>query len=179
MPEDLDQKSAGLANSDAVPVRKPRFFKLVVSAFVALFVLVAAYAGLQAYTDWKARRGIEQLAEAIKRWEKENYERQLADTYGGKTPQETLRMYIEAVEKGDYELASKYFVIERQKKELESSNRLTKQQLQNYINLLRIALENLDSNGRYNQDGRYFSIYDPIFISMIFYPNGIWKIVEI
>ena len=42
-----------------------------------------------------------------------------ADTYGGKTPQETLDMFISAVEKGDYELASKYFVVERQNKELE------------------------------------------------------------
>ena len=33
-----------------------------------------------------------------------------ADTYGGKTPQETLDMFISALEKGDVDLASKYFI---------------------------------------------------------------------
>lgn len=32
------------------------------------------------------------------------------DTYGGKTPEETLNMFIEAVKKDDLDLASKYFL---------------------------------------------------------------------
>ncbi|TSC61699.1 MAG: hypothetical protein Athens041674_682 [Parcubacteria group bacterium Athens0416_74] len=36
------------------------------------------------------------------------------DTYGGKTPEETLELFIEALEAKDYELAAKYFVIEKQ-----------------------------------------------------------------
>ena len=35
-----------------------------------------------------------------------------ADKYGGATPKETLRLFIEALEKKDYELAAKYFVVE-------------------------------------------------------------------
>lgn len=35
--------------------------------------------------------------------------RLLGDTYGGKTPQETVDMFISALEKGDSELAAKYF----------------------------------------------------------------------
>lgn len=37
-----------------------------------------------------------------------------ADTYGGKTPQETYALFLEALEKKDIELASKYFVLDRQ-----------------------------------------------------------------
>ena len=37
------------------------------------------------------------------------------DTYGGSTPEETLELFKKALEKGDIELASKYFVIEKQK----------------------------------------------------------------
>lgn len=33
------------------------------------------------------------------------------DTYGGKTPQETLNIFIDALRKNDLELASKYFVL--------------------------------------------------------------------
>jgi hypothetical protein len=38
-----------------------------------------------------------------------------ADTYGGETPEETLELFIEALEAGDYELASRYFVPEKQR----------------------------------------------------------------
>lgn len=37
-----------------------------------------------------------------------------ADTYGGKTPQETYALFLEALEKKDIELASKYFVLDKQ-----------------------------------------------------------------
>lgn len=36
------------------------------------------------------------------------------DTYGGDTPEETLELFIQALEEGDIELASKYFMIEKQ-----------------------------------------------------------------
>jgi len=36
------------------------------------------------------------------------------DTYGTATPEGTLKLFIEAFEKGDADLASKYFVIEKQ-----------------------------------------------------------------
>ena len=41
-------------------------------------------------------------------------EKQKKDTYGGNTPQETWNMFIDALEKGDVELASKYFVVGKQ-----------------------------------------------------------------
>lgn len=36
------------------------------------------------------------------------------DTYGGDTPEETLRMFVEALEKKDFALAAKYYVPEKQ-----------------------------------------------------------------
>ncbi len=42
------------------------------------------------------------------------------DTYGGKTPEETLQLFIDALKKGDTDLAAKYYIPEKQKKELES-----------------------------------------------------------
>ncbi len=48
-----------------------------------------------------------------------NYERIMkkayqSDAVGGKTPEETLQLFITALEKGDYDLASKYFVPDKQ-----------------------------------------------------------------
>jgi hypothetical protein len=49
----------------------------------------------QKYLDWQA-----------------NYEKAMReDTYGGKTPEETLKMFIDALKKEDVELASKYFIL--------------------------------------------------------------------
>lgn len=43
---------------------------------------------------------------------KDNYDRALKeDTYGGKTPEETLQLFIDALKKEDIDLAVKYFVI--------------------------------------------------------------------
>ena len=36
------------------------------------------------------------------------------DTYGGKTPEETLQLFISALKAGDIELASKYFMVDEQ-----------------------------------------------------------------
>lgn len=35
-----------------------------------------------------------------------------ADTYGGKTPEETLAMFVDALKRGDIDLASKYFMLD-------------------------------------------------------------------
>ncbi len=37
-----------------------------------------------------------------------------ADTYGGKTPQETLDLFIDALKKEDVDLAAKYFMLDDQ-----------------------------------------------------------------
>lgn len=44
--------------------------------------------------------------------EKRYIEAMTADTYGGKTPQETLDLFLVALEAEDAELASKYFMLD-------------------------------------------------------------------
>lgn len=44
-----------------------------------------------------------------------NLEKQYAeDPYGGETPEETLRLFIDALKKGDTDLAARYFVLDKQ-----------------------------------------------------------------
>lgn len=121
------------------------------------------------------------IVEEIKKREEELYQKQLADTYGGKTPQETLRLYIDAVEKGDYELASKYFVIEKQEKELKSFEGVSAVKVQNYLLLLKKSINETGSYypRDYMGDGKEFIIDKPIYVRMQIYPSGIWKIIEI
>lgn len=45
-------------------------------------------------------------------WETQYRETLKNDTFGGSTPEETLRLFVEALKKGDVDLASKYFWID-------------------------------------------------------------------
>ncbi|MEK7553685.1 MAG: hypothetical protein AAB504_03355 [Patescibacteria group bacterium] len=164
--------------------QKNKFWKFTLLFFatiVGVFILYLAGAwGWYFLQQWQGQKAVQQLAENLERVKKENYERAMADTYGGKIPQETLQMYISAVEKGDYELASKYFIEKYQEEELESSYQLTTKEMENYISLLKIAIT---KNGYFSSDNmpgmKEFFIDKPIYIRIGLYPNGIWKIVKI
>lgn len=110
------------------------FFVVIIGAFV-LFIMVAW--GWQKYRYWQDEKIAQKAEEGIRKWQQEDYERAMADTYGGKTPQETLQMYIDAVEKGDYELASRYFIGEYQEKELRSFDGATEKGIENILNVLK------------------------------------------
>lgn len=74
----------------------------------ALFLVTKKPAWLyQDYTRIKAQR---QLILETQRAE----ELLKADTWGGETPEETFAMFLNALRAGDLDLASKYFVIEKQ-----------------------------------------------------------------
>jgi len=144
-------------------------------ALAALVVLAAALGyGLARYGEWK-------FNDDIKKLEAEANRPYLEDTYGGKTPQETLQLFITAVEKEDFELASKYFILSRQE-EWERGLKLVKEK-----NNLAVLLENLKKM----EDGEYLNsdnfqmaaknengVYEA-YVSFIKYPNGNWKIKEI
>lgn len=59
-----------------------------------------------------------QLEAQQKEWEEALLKPYMEDTYGGKTPEETLQLFIDALKKNDIELASKYFVLDKQEKNL-------------------------------------------------------------
>ncbi|MBI2515132.1 hypothetical protein HYV91_03060 [Candidatus Wolfebacteria bacterium] len=162
-----------------------RYFKFVGVFFLIIagvFILYTAVFWLwRAYESWQAGKALEKYHLNLKQVQEEDYRRAMADTYGGKTPQETLKMYIEAVEKGDYELASKYFIGDYQrvaKIDLDNSSRA---KISNLVSLLQKSLKS--SGAYYSRDympgGKEFIIENPIYIRMRLYPNGIWKIIEI
>ena len=85
-------------------------FKFI-GGFLALLILGLAVFWAAQYYQY--RKNPEFRAEKYM----EDLERQYAeDTYGGFTPEETLQLFIDALKKGDIELASKYVLIEDQQK---------------------------------------------------------------
>ena len=155
----------------------PKKFKLVMGLFLVFVLAISALVIARAYDKWRGMEEVEKIANALRQYEQEILEKRMADTYGGKTPQETLQLYIDAVEKGDYELASKYFVEEKREKwarELVSIKEAGKISL--FLNPLKEALL---IDGEYSMGGGIYSIHDPVRVGFMKYPNGVWKISEI
>lgn len=155
---------------------KSKFWKFLFGFLAIIVAAIALIYGLQAYREHQNQKNLENFVNELERQRAAEYQNMMADTYGGKTPQETLRMYIEAVEKGNYELASKYFMEKYREKELNSFKGATKENITKYLSLLEQAIS---SKGEYSPDGKSFSIYEPVSVDFWLYPNGIWKLEKI
>ena len=140
---------------------------------IALFLFTIGY---DYYEQWRGEKQVEKLAEALRQMEQEIYNKKAADKIGGKTPQETLQMFIDAVEKGDYELASKYFVIEKQEEELRSLQNSPKKNIENVMNMLK---QTQYPEEGYSMNKKNYVAHEPLFVSFVLYPSGNWKIEEI
>ncbi len=148
-------------------MKTPKNKKIVVAVLVALLAtLYGGYFLVKRYEENKEYKEFVKYMEEYKN-----------DTYGGKTPEETLRMFIDAVEAGDYELASKYFTVEKRKGELDTLQKTS--QNNNIDFLLGYLYQTMNSGGYFSTDGKIYTIKNPVFIEFILYPSGIWKINEI
>ncbi len=130
------------------------------------------------YLHWKSEGGDASVngEEFVREWQKQ-YEN---DTYGGKTPEETLALFIAALKSGDTDLAAKYMIIDQQDevksdlKEAKNAGRLN-QVAQN------LSLAKLSSK---DNDNAAFSLTDSNNVlqyqtSLVRAPNGIWKILDL
>ena len=120
-------------------------------ALVLIFIMIIAlllYGLFIQYLSPYARetRRLQQGYEKYLEWERGFKKAMQEDTYGGKTPQETLALFIEALRKGDIELAGKYIYegvgvgsreYEDKKLYIEAMSRLQKEgKLQEAVDLL-------------------------------------------
>ena len=94
--------------------RKRKFWK-----FAAVFLVIIAVlaAGLIIWNEYfsPSARNARQTEENYRKilQVQTNYEEAMGkDTYGGKTPEGTLKMFAEALKKGDIDLAGRYFSLE-------------------------------------------------------------------
>lgn len=154
--------------------------KLALIIFGIIVFVWYSYVGVMKYINWRWYEGIKK--EAVK-FEADLTDREAKianDTYGGKTPQETLALFITAVEEGDYELASKYFVVEKQGEELKSLRESERKNIDNIISLLKEA-----KNWRSSLRDEIFVMKveldqsPSLFINFTRYPSNLWKIDEI
>src|SRR3989344_8418422 len=97
-------------NQEEVKNNVSWFGRIKVVVFILVGIIIILFIGVYAlgwYGDWKFNKDLKAI-------QQESDRPYLEDTYGGKTPKETLELFIAAVEKEDFELASKYFVLSNQ-----------------------------------------------------------------
>src|SRR3990167_283218 len=86
--------------------------KLIIKYFLQFLVIVLIGAGIFfgiGYYRYRTSPEYHKYQDLLA--QKERY---MADTYGGDTPEETLELFISALKTGDIDLASKYFVLDKQ-----------------------------------------------------------------
>ena len=101
------------------------------------------------------------------------------DTYGGKTPEETLQLFIDALKAGDIDLASKYFVVEEREK---TKNDLATVQNNGGLGDVMGRIQNL-SLSKTDNDKAWFVITDEnrvIKYEVLLSKNqdSVWKIID-
>lgn len=162
-----DAPQSGGRSSDQKRRRK------LIWAGIILAALILAVVGWQ-YWQYTQSPYYQQM-KAVKEIEKMAKE---SDKWGGKTPEETVRLFTEAVKKGDFELASKYGREELIKPKLEQLKTGEK------IDVLISGLEKgeLEENLGFGGDSfdlRVKEDSEKYWIMSLFKSDGgTWKIVE-
>lgn len=174
-----DNEDSLLARQVA-PEPKTNRRKMKIAFIAIIFLALLALIGNGVYRYWlTVNSGVQYEKDLASRLEAERLAK-MADTYGGKTPAETLQLYIDALKKNDFELASKYFIERTRQKELEGLKSASRDGLAKYISGFADAMPNVQNYvGSYNSDRTSFEISKPFLIDFELYPNGIWKIIEI
>lgn len=101
--------------------------------------------------------------------------------FGGKTPQETLKLFIVALEKNDLLLAVKYFIPENRETVSED---LAKLDSANLLGDLIKDLKNIKSGKLKNETNYYFEVADKndqtiTKLELLKNQKGLWKIISL
>lgn len=143
--------------------------------------LVALSVGVIYFTDFYSSKDARGEAERQQAFFEEWEQKYLDDTYGGQTPEETLELFISALEAGDLELAAKYFVIDEQEKWMQNLEKLEEE---NQIAAMLKDLKSAERGNDITEDSARFIITNQnneviTILNIAKGPNGIWKIVDL
>ncbi|NMB92454.1 MAG: hypothetical protein GYA31_02425 [Parcubacteria group bacterium] len=133
--------------------------KIIQKKYLIIFILLLAIGLFSGFSIWflspqmkqarQLKKGIENFNQTLKAAEK----KYANDTYGGITPEETYQLFLEALKKQDIDLASKYFILDKQE---EYKNLFT--QIKNsgqWDKMMADLLAPKNAKGRMEDNGEY------------------------
>lgn len=164
-------------------------FKKIIKTItiISIFLLVASI-GYIAGNVMKYNLDVRKADQAVERFQGSLEEPYKKDIYGGKTPEETWAMYIDALKKGDIDLAIKYYAVGRIEGVPVDEIYAKKQngQLQEWIKelegLKKSSREPLESEANYYYDYFNEEFQQTLSSPVVFYLNPytkIWKIISL
>lgn len=115
--EDKNYRFMNEQNQIKIEKSRNKYWKFVLGFFGIIILSGAGYFVLRFYFRneefIKKQKQDQEIIEHYAALEKKIKE----DVYGGETPEETLRLFIDALKAGDTDLAAKYFVVEKQEEQ--------------------------------------------------------------
>ena len=100
--------------------RKKKDIKFFKSRYFIIFVVFLILGLITIWSTWYFNADVQQArqykkdAEILSRKIQEQAKVYAADTYGGETPEKTYGMFLQALKMEDIDLASKYFILDKQ-----------------------------------------------------------------
>ncbi|TSA56814.1 hypothetical protein D4R42_02795, partial [bacterium] len=100
--------------------RKKKNIKFFKSRYFIIFVVFLILGLITIWSTWYFSAEVQQArqykkdAEILSRKIQEQAKEYAADTYGGETPEKTYGMFLQALKMEDIDLASKYFILDKQ-----------------------------------------------------------------
>ena len=148
---------------------------IILSIFLLIYLAVVVKLAWEGYQRQKA---VDNFQASIEKPFRE-------DVYGGKTPEETWAMFLDALKKGDIDLASKYFVVDKQAEWKEKIKTIMDK---GKLNTILKNFSTFEKEGGIQNDKAYYHIKMPfpesesgfIYSPVVFYLNPytkVWKII--
>ena len=147
-------------------------WKVVLAVVLVQVIIIAWIIVFWQYRAYLQARTLAELTIVLHEAESKTYERQVVGDFGGSIPVDTLNMYINAVERGDYRVASTYFVRSARQQELRRFVGADIVQIRELSGLLKQA-GTLISETRPEGDGFVNSF--PLSFTMKRAVNGVWQ----
>jgi len=108
-----------------------KYIGIVVIAFLVLYLgYVVGWEAKHYLDNWKTIRKVDTFNNMILQMFKN-------DTYGGRTPEETYNLFVDALKKQDVDLAVKYFILDSERRaryQKEFNDKKQKGELEEYAN---------------------------------------------
>ena len=184
----MEEKNFPSSQNGGSKSKRKKFLFIILGCLLIILVVFFAIGGgfeilkerVQRVVDtYKTQKALKQYEQALD----EYYQKFAEDTYGGKTPQETLNMFIEALEKGDIDLAAKYFAMDDNLSRKKWEDGLKQAQQEGRIGQIVEELKRAQSNNKEDSPNYYqFAVFNENrmvkqTIEMEFNQySGVWKI---
>lgn len=157
--------------------RKLKIIGIVFGALVVVYFALLTPQWISIYKSWKAERNYIKWEESVK----EQYRN---DIYGGDTPEETWDMFLSALKKRDFDLASKYFVFDKQEKQFEKLGLANEDDLLVWLSELQTLRKSRGKDISQDKEYYYYTAeteeFGTISSSVVFFFNPyskVWKIL--